>query len=680
MEKNEHGIRVIDLFCGAGGFSEGFHQAGFDVVVGIDNWKPACSTHTINGLGETRNIDLLRIDVDGILSLKADLEKTYGKIDIIIGSPPCTEFSYAKNAGHGDIEKGMILVRRNLLFVALFKPRYWLMENVPRLETVLDKECVGSRETGWSIRYEKLGIPRNRFAELGLSGDSLRIPNGTILVASDFGTHQNRKRFIAGDFPSRLMEEQKINPGTDVSLGRLLGTLERNLKVPIDQLVSDPNYPYYWVKRSEIRDYDYDTSLHPMYWEEMRHLKRRNIQYGRMHLPEDLNAPARTIMATYNPSSRESLILETEKTTMYHGRKRSLFRQPNVREVACIQGFPLNFQLVASEMSERYKLIGNAVPCQLSYALAKAISQDISQHLSELHDEDFLERAKITLERQKANNNRPIISKPKELVGEAIGTDKVNRFFRAKFTKHIRRKILSSALKGNSCVVILENSNFSEGHIEGGPFWKSCIQKGVGKSYHQVYLDEVSVSQIVGSMNTAFKVEERKALLRCLFDETDKGMPVLNDDWEEFPGWSKDAEPYLSLITKKRLKLPSVTMFQRAFTEDIEDIGEHTSPIDFFDGLDAIMLSVFCRREFRNLQDSMVYVGSLRDSGKYPHRLDPRIIPRLDNTSIPLVTIMSGLLSVDILRRMYENDASIGLGGYPVSLETAEKMMIAWCS
>jgi site-specific DNA-cytosine methylase len=52
MIGKSRGITVIDTFCGAGGFSEGFRQAGFDVVMGIDNWRPACDTHETNGFGE----------------------------------------------------------------------------------------------------------------------------------------------------------------------------------------------------------------------------------------------------------------------------------------------------------------------------------------------------------------------------------------------------------------------------------------------------------------------------------------------------------------------------------------------------------------------------------------------------------------------------------------------------
>ena len=41
-------VTVIDLFCGAGGFSEGFRQAGCSIVLGVDNWKPAIKTFKFN--------------------------------------------------------------------------------------------------------------------------------------------------------------------------------------------------------------------------------------------------------------------------------------------------------------------------------------------------------------------------------------------------------------------------------------------------------------------------------------------------------------------------------------------------------------------------------------------------------------------------------------------------------
>ncbi len=159
MRGKKPGVRVLDLFCGAGGFSEGFRQSGFDVVYGIDFWQPACETHALNGLGATDKTDLLKAGVDEILDTKRRLEDEHGTIDVVIGSPPCTEFSFAKKGGKGDIEKGMLLVRKHLAFISIFKPKYWLMENVPRLEQVLDRECDRSAQDGWTISYEKLGLP-----------------------------------------------------------------------------------------------------------------------------------------------------------------------------------------------------------------------------------------------------------------------------------------------------------------------------------------------------------------------------------------------------------------------------------------------------------------------------------------------------------------------------------------
>jgi DNA-cytosine methyltransferase len=684
MAGREYGITVIDLFSGAGGFSEGFRQAGFDVVMGIDNWKPACDTHETNGFSECKNINLLGFGIDDILALKRYLGAKHGEIDVIIGSPPCTEFSYAKKGGKGNIEKGMLLVREHLLFVALFKPRYWLMENVPRLEKVLDKECEGSRERGWNMPFEKLGIPEGRLKELGLKADPLHISNGVLLTASHFGACQNRKRFIAGSFPVELLEGHKVDRNTDVSLGGLLERLKNGIKAAgRDGYVNDPNYPHHRIKRSELRDHGYDTSLHPMYWEEMRHLKRRHIQYGKMHFPEDLYAPARTIMATYNSSSRESLVLDTGKTIEYQGKDRPVFRQPTVREVACIQGFPLGFQLKAPRIGDRYKLVGNAVPCQMSHVLAKAICDHIRRDKPKTgHDGGFSARSKVTLTRQEANKSRPIIIPPKEVVCETVDLKKGHMRFRASPQKHIRRKLLSSKLEEDSCVVIFENTDFVDGRKTGGPNWKSCIQKGGGKRYHKVYLDENSVSGILSSFDATSNPDELRTLLKHLLREAGKGIPVLENDWNEFPGWAngpwaKGPEKYLSFITGRRLKIPSVSEFQKTFTSDILDIGNIAGPIDFFDGLDAMMLSVFSK--FKHLRGMEVYIHSLKDNGSHPHWLDPRITPEIRNVQIPLATLMGGLLSVHVLHTMYTNDNAPNTSGYSASLETADKEIIKWC-
>ena len=54
-------LQVIDFFCGAGGFSEGFRQQGFEIVMGIDNWQLAIETHNLNHNLHDETKDVLKL-------------------------------------------------------------------------------------------------------------------------------------------------------------------------------------------------------------------------------------------------------------------------------------------------------------------------------------------------------------------------------------------------------------------------------------------------------------------------------------------------------------------------------------------------------------------------------------------------------------------------------------------
>jgi hypothetical protein len=227
--------------------------------------------------------------------------------------------------------------------------------------------------------------------------------------------------------------------------------------------------------------------------------------------------------------------------------------------------------------------------------------------------------------------------------------------------------------------VIFENINMHQGKVLGGASWKVCLQKLKGTPYHQVYLDENSVPQMIDSLNKSPNARSFKTLLKDLLDESTKGIPLLKPDWIEFPGWSNGIESYLPFITKRRARLPSITLFQKFFTEDMANIGNFVSPIDFFDGLDAIMLLVFSKKEFKNLQSSIIHVDTLKDTGQYAHRCAPWIISQLTHADVPLVTIMSCLLSVSVLNKMYENDDG-ATGEYSASLGAAQNVIDKWFS
>lgn len=124
-------LTIGDIFCGAGGFSEGFRQAGFKIKWALDNWPPAAETFEKN--------QGVKVIPDNIF--ETDF-KALERVDVLIGGPPCQNFSLAKNGGNGDAKEGMKLVLKFLEAVSELQPRYWIMENVPNLQKTLMNHIV----------------------------------------------------------------------------------------------------------------------------------------------------------------------------------------------------------------------------------------------------------------------------------------------------------------------------------------------------------------------------------------------------------------------------------------------------------------------------------------------------------------------------------------------------------
>ena len=89
-------IKCVDLFCGCGGMSLGFEASGFNIVAGIDNWKAAIRVYEKNFDHPIIEKDLM--DVEGAAELIAGYTP-----DLIIGGPPCQDFS---TAGFQDESRG----------------------------------------------------------------------------------------------------------------------------------------------------------------------------------------------------------------------------------------------------------------------------------------------------------------------------------------------------------------------------------------------------------------------------------------------------------------------------------------------------------------------------------------------------------------------------------------------
>jgi site-specific DNA-cytosine methylase len=339
QESADEPLTVGDLFCGAGGFAEGFRQAGFKVVWGVDSWDDATNTLKHN-FPESAicTADLLKLD-------PGDLDP----VDVVIGSPPCVHFSPANRGGNGDRNEGMKLVRRFLEFVIALKPRYWVMENVPALLPDLQERMRG-----------------DTFTENGLR---IAIPTRVVLDASRFGTPQSRRRLFSGvfPFPEVLANGQSSAP--------TLRTVVEALPSPCEEAphgnvrVRDPGYPGHALPVVAVRDHFEDSrwALSRAEVEGTAAHRARDRIYGVMPFPDDLDSPARTVTATKTPGSRATFVIPCPT------RRSVPYRTLTLRECASVQGFPLGYQFWAGSVSAKDFLVGNAVPPPLARAVACGI-------------------------------------------------------------------------------------------------------------------------------------------------------------------------------------------------------------------------------------------------------------------------------------------------------------------
>lgn len=118
-------LKGVDLFCGCGGMSRGFENAGFDIVAGFDNWKPAVRVYEANFNHPVLEQDLSKVE-ESVTRISP-----YNP-DVIIGGPPCQDFS---TAGYQDETRGRAILSvcySNI--VCSLKPTFFVMENVATIK------------------------------------------------------------------------------------------------------------------------------------------------------------------------------------------------------------------------------------------------------------------------------------------------------------------------------------------------------------------------------------------------------------------------------------------------------------------------------------------------------------------------------------------------------------------
>lgn len=153
-------IKCVDLFCGCGGMSLGFEASGFNIVAGIDNWKAAIRVYEKNFDHPIIEKDLM--DVEGAAEVITEYTP-----DLIIGGPPCQDFS---TAGFQDESRGRaILSVCYSQIVSIVRPKYFVMENVATIRNTksFQRAIANFRAAGYGLTQMVLdaaycGVPQTR--------------------------------------------------------------------------------------------------------------------------------------------------------------------------------------------------------------------------------------------------------------------------------------------------------------------------------------------------------------------------------------------------------------------------------------------------------------------------------------------------------------------------------------
>ncbi len=189
-------MRVLDLFCGAGGLSLGFRDAGFSVT-GADINPHSAEIYSINAIGEFIKIDLARDSVKDMF-------------DIIVGGPPCRPWSNINRQRRGHLHSDYSLLERFFDHVFMLRPQAFILENVPPLGS--DKEYISfvnkAINEGYSVASQSL-----KYFDYGAATKRRRLFTAGF---RDFGMN-------AGDFFIRLNHFKE----TPITVGQAIGKYEQ---------------------------------------------------------------------------------------------------------------------------------------------------------------------------------------------------------------------------------------------------------------------------------------------------------------------------------------------------------------------------------------------------------------------------------------------------------------------
>ena len=309
-------MKTIDLFCGAGGLSEGFTQAGYDVAWGVDFDGTTLETWDANHDGEAIQADLAEPSPREFYD---EHEIDVDDINCVIGGPPCQGFSVAGEQADDDERNNFVFVFAD--HVNYVQPDTFVMENVKGMLSAEDGSLVDRlvsdfESFGYSVEYR-------------------------VMDAHEYGVPQKRQRAIfQGVKEGGVSWPKKTTADSPPSVSSAIDDLPR-LSAGEDSDINGHNAINHRDETvAKLRDTPHGQAAHPAY------------------ARADPDEPAYTIVAG------------KASPPVHHSQP----RRCTVRETARIQTFPDTFTFPDdSSRKERYQMVGNAVPVELARRVAESL-------------------------------------------------------------------------------------------------------------------------------------------------------------------------------------------------------------------------------------------------------------------------------------------------------------------
>lgn len=324
-------MNLISLFSGAGGLDLGFEKAGFNIAMANEFDKGIWDTYEKN-----HSAPLIKGDIRNIK--ESDFPD---EVDGIIGGPPCQSWSEAGslrgiNDSRGQLFFDYIRILREK------QPKFFLAENVSGMLANRHSEAV-----------------KNIVSQFEECGYDVSI---TLVNAADYGVPQDRKRVfyigfrkdlhISFKFPKPTTPNKQDKSTMRDAIGDLVETAVPALPHNKTNGILDiPNHEYFtgaystiFMSRNRVRS-----------WDEQAFTVQASGRQCQLH-----------------PQAPKMQFIEKNKRRFVPGYE-NLYRRLTVRECARIQGFPDDFEFIYTDVDYGYKMIGNAVPVELAYQIAKSI-------------------------------------------------------------------------------------------------------------------------------------------------------------------------------------------------------------------------------------------------------------------------------------------------------------------